>query len=107
MKKQLLLGLFYVTTLTITFGQSPNIVLVYIDDLGYGDIGHNGAMAYPTPNFDQLAHEGVTFKQFYSPQAVCSASRAGLLTGCYPNRVGFSGAMDHTSRAGLHQEESP
>jgi arylsulfatase A-like enzyme len=106
MKKLLFLGLFYVIIPIFALSQSPNIVLVYIDDLGYGDIGHNGALGYPTPNFDQLARAGVTFKQFYSPQAVCSASRAGLLTGCYPNRVGFSGAMDHTSKAGLHQEET-
>lgn len=51
------------------------------------------------------ASEGLLFTHFYSPQAVCSASRAGLLTGCYPNRVGFSGALDHTAKYGINPEE--
>ena len=84
----------------------PNVVLIYFDDMGYGDISVTGAIDYQTPNFDKLAHEGVFFSQFYSPQAVCSASRAGLLTGCYPNRIGFSGALDHTAKIGLNPEET-
>jgi len=85
--------------------EKPNVVLIYLDDMGYGDIGRNGAMGYNTPNFDQMALEGVTLTQFYSPQAVCSASRAGLLTGCYPNRIGFSGALDHTAKIGINSDE--
>ncbi|MGA1544849.1 MAG: sulfatase [Saprospiraceae bacterium] len=104
--KILFLNFFLVAFFIGLKAQSPNIVIVYIDDMGYGDVGHQGAIDYITPHFNQLSREGVTFKQFYSPQAVCSASRAGLLTGCYPNRVGFRGAMDHTSKAGLHQEET-
>jgi arylsulfatase len=83
----------------------PNIVLIYIDDMGYGDIARYGAQGYTTPNFDQMAAEGISFTQFYSPQAVCTASRAGLLTGCYPNRLGFSGAIDHTAKIGLNPDE--
>lgn len=83
----------------------PNVVLVYLDDMGFGDISRNGAQGYLTPNFDKMAHDGIYFSQFYSPQAVCTASRAGLLTGCYPNRLGFSGALDHTARIGLNSEE--
>lgn len=83
----------------------PNIVLVYLDDMGFGDISRNGAQGYQTPNFDKMAHDGIYFSQFYSPQAVCTASRAGLLTGCYPNRLGFSGALDHTAKIGLNSEE--
>lgn len=76
-----------------------------MDDMGFGDIARNGAQGYQTPNFDKLAHDGIYFSQFYSPQAVCTASRAGLLTGCYPNRLGFSGALDHTAKIGLNTEE--
>ena len=83
----------------------PNVVLVYLDDMGFGDLSRNGALGYQTPNFDKLAHDGIYFSQFYSPQAVCTASRAGLLTGCYPNRLGFSGALDHTAKTGLNSEE--
>ena len=85
--------------------QPPNIILIYFDDLGFGDLSRTGAIGYTTPQMDKLASEGMFFSQFYSPQAVCSASRAGLMTGCYPNRIGFSGAMDHTSKAGLNPNE--
>ena len=64
-----------------------------MDDLGYGDIVNFGAIDYQTPNLDELANQGMTFTNFYSAQAVCSASRAALLTGCYPNRIGISGAL--------------
>lgn len=104
------LGLLYIPLLFLAISFKPeippNVVLVYFDDMGYGDISVTGAIDYQTPNFDKLAHEGVFFSQFYSPQAVCSASRAGLLTGCYPNRIGFSGALDHTAKIGLNPEET-
>jgi arylsulfatase len=85
--------------------QPPNVVLVYIDDMGYGDLGITGAVGYKTPNMDQMAREGMFFSQYYSPQAVCTASRAGVMTGSYPNRVGLSGALNHTSKIGLHPDE--
>jgi arylsulfatase A-like enzyme len=85
--------------------KSPNIVLVYLDDMGYGDLTMTGATGYSTPNIDRLSKEGVFFSHYYSPQAVCSASRAGLLTGCYPNRVGFAGALDHTAKTGINKDE--
>ena len=75
----------------------PNVILIYLDDMGYGDLGSTGALDYNTPNIDRLSDEGIFFSHYLSPQAVCSASRAGLMTGCYPNRVGFSGALDHRS----------
>ncbi|HMO36787.1 MAG TPA: sulfatase-like hydrolase/transferase, partial [Gemmatales bacterium] len=59
-----------------------------------------------TPHLDRLAWEGVRFTQFYVAQAVCSASRAALLTGCYPNRIGILGALDHTSQKGISREET-
>jgi arylsulfatase A-like enzyme len=83
----------------------PNIILVYLDDMGYGDLGRTGALGYTTPHLDQMANEGLFFTHFYAPQAVSSASRVGLLTGCYPNRLGIGGAFDHMSMAGLNPEE--
>ncbi|WP_373331174.1 sulfatase family protein [Salmonirosea aquatica] len=83
----------------------PNVVLVYIDDLGFGDLGRTGAVGYTTPNFDDMASKGMFLSQYYTPQAVCTASRAGLLTGCYPNRLGFAGATDHSAKTGINAEE--
>src|SRR5688572_26452635 len=65
----------------------PNIVLFFCDDMGYGDLGCYGSKTNPTPHIDALAARGVRFTDFYATQAVCTASRAGLLTGCYSNRV--------------------
>ena len=61
----------------------PNFVIVFIDDMGYADIGPFGAEGYSTPNLDRMAKEGRVFTDFYVAQAVCSASRAALMTGCY------------------------
>ena len=79
----------------------PNVVLILADDLGYGDLCCYGARGGHTPNLDRMAREGVRFTDFYVAQAVCSASRAALLTGCYPNRVGILGALGPNSKAGL------
>lgn len=83
----------------------PNIVVIFMDDMGYADIGPFGAKAYPTPNLDRLAKEGRTFTDFYVSQAVCSASRASLLTGCYNVRVGILGALGPRSKVGIHASE--
>jgi len=82
-----------------------NFVIIYLDDVGFGDISTTGAIGYSTPNLDQMAANGLFFSHYYSPQAVCSASRAGLLTGCYPNRVGFRGALDHSAKTGINSDE--
>ena len=71
----------------------PNIVIIFTDDQGYQDVGVFGSPNIKTPNLDQMAKEGVRFTDFYAAQAVCSASRAALLTGCYPNRIGIRGAL--------------
>ncbi len=84
----------------------PNIVLVFADDLGYADVGVFGAQGYRTPHIDRLAAEGVRFTDFYVAQAVCTASRAALLTGSYPQRVGLTGAVDHRARHGISAEET-
>jgi len=83
----------------------PNIVIIFADDLGYADIGSFGATGYQTPNLDRMAAEGVRLTNFYAAQAVCSASRAALLTGCYPNRVGIQGALDHRANYGISANE--
>lgn len=84
---------------------SPNIVLILLDDMGNGDLSSLGALQFKTPNLDKLAHEGLRFTNYLTPQAVCSASRAGILTGCYPNRIGFHGALFPNSKSGLHMDE--
>ena len=86
--------------------KTPNIVLFLIDDMGYGDIDRTGANQYLTPNIDLLASQGMQFTWYYCPQAVSSASRAGLMTGCYPNRVGISGALMPWAQVGINPEET-
>ena len=84
----------------------PNFVIVFIDDMGYGDIATQGATGWTTPNLDKMAAEGMRFTNFYSAQPVCSASRAGLLTGCYPNRIGISGALFPQDTVGINSNET-
>jgi arylsulfatase A len=83
----------------------PNVVVIFIDDLGYGDIGPFGAEGYETPHLDRMAAEGRKFTRWYAAQPVCSASRTALLTGCYPNRVGINGALGPGSRVGIADGE--
>ncbi len=75
----------------------PNFVVVFLDDAGFADFHPFGKPEYPTPNVAQLAREGCRFTNFYVPQAVCSASRSALLSGCYPGRTKVFGA--HGPRA--------
>lgn len=70
----------------------PNIVIIFLDDAGYGDFHPFGNPPYKTPHVEQLAREGMRLNQFYVPQAICSASRAALLSGCYPGRTKVFGA---------------
>ncbi len=84
----------------------PNIVIVFTDDQGYQDLGSFGSPNIKTPNLDQLALEGLRLTSFYSAQAVCSASRAALLTGCYPNRIGISGALNPKAQVGINSNET-
>ena len=84
----------------------PNVVLIFTDDQGYSDVGCFGAEGFVTPHIDELARQGTRFTRFYVPQSVCTASRAGLMTGCYPNRVSLFGALNHTSTNGIHPDET-
>ena len=83
----------------------PNIVIIFTDDQGYADVGCFGAVKIKTPNLDRMAAEGIRFTDFYVAQPVCSASRAALLTGCYPNRIGILGALSPASQIGIHDDE--
>src|SRR5678815_3901016 len=78
----------------------PNVVLIF-----YADVGCYGAKGYATPHIDRLAAEGCRFTDFYVAQAVCSASRAALLTGRYSNRVGILGALGPAAKNGIRAEE--
>ena len=73
--------------------RKPNIVLINCDDLGYGDLGCYGSQVNNTPVIDKMAREGLRFTDFYMASPVCSPSRGGMMTGCYPPRIGF-GSFD-------------
>ena len=78
--------------------RKPNIVIIFLDDSGYADFRPFGKTPYPTPNVEKLASEGCQFHEFYVPQAICSASRSALLSGCYPGRTGVVGAHSPGAR---------
>ena len=104
--KLLIANFIIIFSLTILSAKKPpNIVIMLMDDLGYADIGAFGTKAYPTPHLDKMAKEGRKFTDFYVTQAVCSASRAGLLTGCYNVRIGINGALGPKSNIGLNPHE--
>ena len=84
----------------------PNVVVIFIDDMGYADIAPFGCESYPTPNLERMAAEGRVMTDFHSATAVCSASRAALLTGCYPERVSIQGALFPGARVGLNPDET-
>ena len=83
----------------------PNIIIFLTDDQGYADVGCFGSKTLRTPNFDRMAAEGMKFTSFYVSQAVCTASRAALMTGSYCNRVGLFGALNHKSTIGISADE--
>ncbi len=83
----------------------PNVVVIFTDDQGYADVGCFGAEGFQTPNLDRMAAEGMRFTNFYVAQAVCGASRAALLTGCYPNRIGMLGAPGPKTKHGINDSE--
>ncbi|MCK4921800.1 MAG: sulfatase [Bacteroidales bacterium] len=86
--------------------QAPNIVIILTDDQGYADVGVYGAEGFTTPNLDKMAADGMRFTNFYVSQAVSSASRAALLTGCYSERVGIRGALMPWSEIGINPQET-
>ncbi len=96
----------YSPLLRAASGDQPNIVVIFIDDMGYADINPFGNNAYQTPNLNRMAAEGRKFTDFVVSSAVCSASRSALLTGCYHRRVGISGALGPTSQIGINADET-
>lgn len=84
----------------------PNIVFILADDLGYTDLSCYGAPKIVTPNLDKLASEGIRFTNFYAPAGVCTPTRASLMTGCYPKRVGLHvGVLSPDTESGLNPGE--
>ena len=85
--------------------QTPNVVIIFTDDQAYADLGCYGGEHVVTPHLDRLATQGMRFTDFYVAQAVCGASRAALLTGCYPNRLGMLAAPGPSAKHGIHERE--
>ena len=102
----LCLVLFATVTVQSAEKRPPNIIVVFCDDMGYADIGPFGAKGYKTPHLDRMAREGMKFTSFVVARSVCSPSRAALLTGCYPVRVGVPGNFGPGSKTGLHPQET-
>ncbi|MEC3908478.1 sulfatase [Tamlana sp. 2201CG12-4] len=87
-------------------GSKPNVIIIFTDDQGYADLSCYGATAYQTPHLDHLAAQGIRFTDFYVPATVCTPSRAALLTGAYPKRVGMhKGVLRPFSDTGLSPDE--
>ncbi|MBE9462798.1 sulfatase [Dyadobacter subterraneus] len=107
--KKILLSVILLSGPAVTFAQQkttkPNIVVIMADDLGYGDIGTFGATDIRTPNIDNLATKGIKFTSFYSTSPVCSPSRAALITGRYPKRLGIDHVFFPESFTGIPAEE--
>ncbi|MCC7435712.1 MAG: sulfatase [Methanoregulaceae archaeon] len=92
--------------LAVTVVRPPNFVVIFADDLGYGDLSCYGNREFQTPNLDRMAAEGVRFTNFYSASPGCSPSRAALLTGSYPVRVGVPQVLNPDSPTGLNPAEA-
>jgi len=105
MLRPALLAISLLAALAGARDRPPNLVVIFCDDLGYGDVLEH-AEGYETPHVERLAADGMRFTSFYAAQPVCSASRAALLTGCYPNRVGIEGALGPSSNHGIHAAET-
>ncbi|MCH2388865.1 MAG: sulfatase-like hydrolase/transferase, partial [Opitutales bacterium] len=86
--------------------QRPNIVFIFIDDQGYYDLSCYGASEINTPRIDAMAKEGIRFTDYYAAAPICSPSRAGLLTGCYPRRIGMETWVHRAdSKRGINPDE--
>jgi arylsulfatase len=85
--------------------QKPNVLVILMDDMGYGDPECYAGTRYHTPNINRMAAADMRFTNFYAAQATCTASRAALLTGCYPNRIGISGAFYPWTSIALNPKE--
>jgi arylsulfatase A len=104
LERLLLAGLLALPAASIRAADKPNIILVFIDDMGYGDIGPFGSKLNRTPNLDRMAREGMRLTSFYAAP-VCTPSRAQVLTGCYAKRVSLPNVLFPASAIGLNPEE--
>jgi arylsulfatase A len=98
--------------IVLDFVPKPNVIVILTDDLGYDDVGcywtpdkRPGFEKIQTPNIDRLAAEGARFTDYYAPSSDCTPSRAALMTGCYPVRVGLPGILFPASPTGLNPNE--
>ncbi len=99
------LAVTFASTASLAAAERPNIVLIFTDDQGYGDVGCYGAEGFETPNIDRLADEGMRFTDFYVNCPVCSGSRAALMTGSYYPRVSMKPVLFPRDRIGLNPKE--
>lgn len=101
-----ILALLGVLLAGLTASERPNVIFIFIDDQGYYDLGSYGATEVATPRIDQMAKEGIRFTDYYAAAPICSPSRAGLLTGSYPRRVGNHIWVHRAdSPSGIHPDE--
>jgi arylsulfatase A len=98
--------LFIIATSGLTIDKKTNVIMLFVDDLGYGDLGFTGHPTTKTPNLDKLAKNGKILSNFYSAYPVCSASRASLMTGRQPDRIGVPGVFGPTVNVGLPLNET-
>ena len=101
-----LLACTFASTAAAQTPRKPNVIIIYADDMGYGDLGCFGNKKIKTPNLDKMASEGVRLTSFYVAQAVCSASRAALMTGKYSNRAGVLGGPGPNAKNGLARKHT-
>ena len=97
-----LLALLASLLAAVASARTPNLVVIFIDDMGYGDIGPYGATKQRTPHLDRMAKEGMKLTSFYAAP-VCSVSRAQMMTGCYGARVSVPGVYYPGQSVGLNQ----
>lgn len=111
MLKHYLLTVIFLGSMSGAWAEKPNFIFIYCDNLGYGDVGCFGSTKHKTPYLDQMANEGLKLTSFYSASGVCTPSRAALMTGCYPRRVGLDNpdpdgaVLRPVSPNGLHPGE--
>ena len=97
--------LFLFALCRVTAAEKPNVILIFIDDMGYGDVGFTGATGPKTPHLDQMGKEGMIFNDIYVGCAVCSGSRTALLTGAHYQRLSMNAVLFPPSTKGLHPDE--
>lgn len=105
MHRLMTLVLLLFPAVTLAAPPKPNVVLIFIDDMGYGDVEFNGAVGPKTPNLLRMAEEGRKFTDFYVGCAVCSGSRTSLMTGCHYRRLSMNAVLFPNSNQGLHPSE--